>query len=79
MLRASELFAVEGGVYQVYRFTRVDMSFFDKIVQLGPERGKAADTVEVHFETGNDDQGREGAVVVRTEGATEGGAGGECG
>ena len=41
----------------------------EKGMQLGPERRRAADTVEVHFIGGKRDQGRIGAVMVTTKGA----------
>ena len=37
------------------------MAFFENGVQLGPERWRAADTVEVLFKGGKGDQGRIGA------------------
>ena len=70
LLRASELFTGdEGGVHQVYCLRRGDIAFFEKGMQLGPERRRAADTVEVHFIGGKRDQGRIGAVMVTTKGA----------
>ena len=41
-------------------------SLLERSVQLGPER-RVADTVEVHFEGGEDDQGRKEAVMVKTK------------
>ena len=43
LLRASELLAREGGgVYRVYCLRKGDIAFFERVVQLGPERRGAA-------------------------------------
>ena len=47
-----------GSVHQVYCLRRGDIAFIEKGVQLGPERWRAADKVEVHFKGGKGDQGR---------------------
>ena len=68
LLRASELFAEEGGkVQEVHCLRRGDMAFFEKGVQLGLGRKEAADTVEIRFKEGEGDQRRKGAVAVRTK------------
>ena len=70
LLRASELFAEEGGkVHEVYCLRRGDVAFFDKGVQLGPGRREAADRVEIRFREGKGDQGKKGAVAVITQGS----------
>ena len=76
LLRASELFAEEGGkVQEVHCLRRGDVAFFGKGVQLGPGRREAADTVEIRFNGGNGDQGRKVAVAVRTKGSEGSGKG----
>ena len=45
------------------------IAFVEKGVQLGPERRRTVDAVELHFRGGKGDQGRIGAVMVRTKGA----------
>ena len=75
LLRASELFAEEGGkVQQVQFLRRGDVAFFEKGVQMGPGRREATDTVEIRSKGRKGDQGRKGAVAVRTQGF--GGVGG---
>ena len=70
LLRASDLFAEEGGkVHEVYCLRRGDVAFFEKGVQLGPGTKEAADTMEIRFKVGKGDQGRKGAVAVRTKGS----------
>ena len=48
-------------MHQVYCLRREDIAFFERGVELGPERRRAADTVEVHFKGGKGDQGRKGS------------------
>ena len=43
------------------------MVFIDKGVQVGPERRRAADTVEIHCREENKSRKRRGAVMVRTQ------------
>ena len=79
MLRASELFAKEKGVYhKVYCLRRGDVAFFRDNEQLGEGRIQEANKVEVRFRGSKGDQGRKGAVLVRTRsglgGGEEGGA-----
>ena len=75
LLRASELFAEERGkVHEVYCLRTGDVDFFEKGVQLGPGGKEAADTVKIRFKGRKGDQGRKGAVAVRTKGS--GGVGG---
>ena len=45
-------------MHQVYFLSRGDGAGFEKGVQLEPERRRAADTLEAHFEGGKRDQGR---------------------
>ena len=69
LLRASELFAEEGGkVHEVYCLRKGDVAFFEKGAQLGPGSRKAADTVEIRLNGGKGDQERKGAEAVRTKG-----------
>jgi len=67
MLRASELFAGKKGVYhKVYCLRRGDVAFFRDNEQLGEGKRQEANKVEVRFRGSKGDQGRKGAVVVRT-------------
>ena len=74
LLRASELYAEDDGkVHAVYCLRGRDVAFFvgERQVKAGDSPG--VDTVEVRFKGSKGDQGRKGAVLVRTEG--EGGRG----
>lgn len=76
MLRASELFAGEKGEFHsIYCLRRGDVAFFRNNEQLGEGRRQEADKVEVRFRGSKGDQGRKGAVIVRTRGEGGGAVG----
>ena len=59
LLRASELFAEENGVFhELYCLRRGDVAFFRRGRQLGRGREQEADKVEVRFKASKGDQGR---------------------
>ena len=67
MLRASELFANGKGVFHnVYCLRRGDVAIFKDNEQLVGSRIHEANKVEVRFKGSKGDQGRKGAVLVRT-------------
>ena len=67
MLRASELFVGEMREFHIiYFLRRGDVAFFRNNEQIGEGRRQEADKVEVRFRESKGDQGRKGAVLVRT-------------
>ena len=67
MLRASQLFAGKKGEYPtVYRLLRGDVAFSRDNEQLGEGKRQETNIVEVRFRGSKGDQGRKGAVLVRT-------------
>ena len=77
LLRASELYAEDDGkVYAVNCLKGRDVAFFAGERQIMAGDSPGVDTVEVRFRGSKGDQGRKGAVLVRTKG--DGGGGGEA-
>ena len=67
MLRASELFTAEKGEFPtIYCLRRGHVVFSRNNEQLGKSRTQEAGKVEVRFRGPKGDQGRRGAVLVRT-------------
>ena len=67
MLRASELCAGNrGGYHRVCGMRRGDVAFFRDNEQLGEGKRQETNIVEVRFRGSKGDQGRKGAVLVRT-------------
>ena len=66
MLRTSQLFAKERGVYhKVYCLRKGDVAFFRDNDQLAEGSIREVNIVEVSFRGSKGDQGRKGAVLVR--------------
>ena len=66
LLRASELFAgrKRGGAPGLL-LEEGEIAFVEKGAQLGRDRTRAADTVEVQFKGGEGDKDKNGVVMVR--------------
>ena len=76
LLRASELFAEDdGSVHAVYCLSGGDVAFYAGERQVEGGSSTGIDKVEVRFRGSKGDQGRRGAVLVRTKG--DRGTGGE--